>query len=297
MRTLGQDLRYAVRMLAKSPGFTLVAVATLALGIGANTAIFSVVRAVILRSLPYPEPDRLVVGSEYHERSGEMGIAWPTFLDWRERVRSLAPVAGYRLTRWNVSGTREPELLQGAEISASFLSALGVRPALGRDFQETDDRPGAEKTVILSDDTWRTRFGADRGILGRAIQLDAEPFVVVGVLPARFSFFPEKVDLYTPVGLNGATPGWLERGNHSRLRMLARRKPGVSIETVRAELGGIMRDLEKAYPKTKAQSDSSSSSPARTWRTSCWPGPPPGRGSSRSGSPSARDGGGSSGSC
>jgi FtsX-like permease family len=124
MRALAQDLRYAVRMLSKSPGFTLVAVATLALGIGANTAIFSVVRAVLLRSLPYPEPSRLVVAHEHHDRSGPMGVAWPNFLDWRERCRSLRDLAGYRLTRWNVSGTREPELLRGAEISAPFLSLL-----------------------------------------------------------------------------------------------------------------------------------------------------------------------------
>jgi putative ABC transport system permease protein len=250
MRTLSQDLRYAVRMLAKSPGFTLIAVATLALGIGANTAIFSVVRAVILRTLPYPAPDELVVTSEFHERSGEMGIAWPNFLDWREKVRSMGTPAGYRLTRWNVSGTREPELLQGAQISPAFLSLLGVRPVLGRDFQAADDRPGAEATVILSHETWKKRFGSDPSILGRPIQLDAMPYVVVGVLPAGFSFFPEPVDLYTPIGLNGAIPGWLERGNHSRMRALARLAPGASLETARAELGAIMRDLEKAYPKT-----------------------------------------------
>ena len=250
MRTLVQDLRYAVRMLAKSPGFTLVAVATLALGIGANTAIFSVVRAVLLRSLPYPEPHRLVVTHEHNERSGSMGVAWPTFLDWRERVQSLHELAGYRRTSWNVSGTREPELLPGAEISAPFLSLLGVRPALGRDLQEADDRPGAERTVIISDETWQTRFGSDPSIVGKPIQLDGLPYVVVGVLPRGFSYFPEPVALYTPIGLNGAEPSWLERGNHSGMRVLGRLAPGASLETARAELGGIMRDLEKAYPKT-----------------------------------------------
>ena len=118
MRTLAQDLRYAIRMLAKSPGFTLVAVGTLALGIGANTAIFSVVRAVLLRALPYPEPSQLVVAREHHDRSGATGVAWPNFLDWRQRCRSLSNLAGFRLARWNVSGTKEPELLRGAEISA-----------------------------------------------------------------------------------------------------------------------------------------------------------------------------------
>ena len=252
MRTLAQDLRYAIRMLFKTPGFTLVAVATLALGIGANTAIFSVVRAVLLRSLPYPEPDRLVVVSEHHDRSGQMGIAWPNFLDWRGQVRSLQTPAGYRLTRWNVSGTREPELLQGAEISSPFLSLLNVRPILGRDFQDIDDRPGAERTVLLSGALWKTRFGSDPAILGRPIQLDGRPYVVVGVLPPAFSFFPEPVDLYTPIGLNGAEPSWLERGNHSRMRALARLAPGARIESARSELASIMRQLEKEYPKTNS---------------------------------------------
>ncbi len=250
MRTLAQDLRYAIRMLLKSPGFTFVAVATLALGIGANTAIFSVVRAVLLRNLPYPDPTRLVVAREHHDRSGATGVAWPNFLDWKERCRALAPLAGFRLTRWNVSGTREPELLRGVEISAPFLSLFGVRPALGRDFQETDDRPGAERTALLSDELWRTRFGADAGIVGRAIRLDGLPYVVVGVLPPDFSFFPERVDIFTPVGLNGADETWLERGNHSSMRVLARLTPGASLESVRAELAGIMRQLETEHPRT-----------------------------------------------
>ena len=207
-------------------------------------------RAVLLRSLPYPEPHRLVVSHEHNERSGRMGVAWPTFLDWRERVHSLQNLAGYRRTSWNVSGTREPDLLSGAEISTPFLSLLGVRPALGRDFQEADDRPGAERTVLISDETWQTRFGSDPSIVGKPIQLDGLPYVVVGVLPRGFSYFPEPVALYTPIGLNGAEPSWLDRGNHSGMRVIGRLAPGASLETARAELAGIMRGLENAYPKT-----------------------------------------------
>jgi putative ABC transport system permease protein len=252
MRTLVQDLRYAVRMLVKSPGFTVVAIATLALGIGANTAIFSVVRAVLLRSLPYPDPSRLVVSHQFHERSGRMGVAWPDFLDWRERVKTMQPLAGYRRTAWNVSGTRQPELLSGAEISAPFLTLLGVRPALGRDLQEADDRPGAERVVLLSDGTWRARYGADPKIVGKPILLDAMPYVVVGVLPRGFSYFADPVDLYTPIGLNGAEKSWLERGNHSGMRVLGRLAPGATLDTARAELAGIQLDIGKAYPKTSA---------------------------------------------
>src|SRR4030095_11275761 len=139
------------------------------LGIGANTAIFSVVRAVLLRTLPYPEPAQLVVVREHHPGSGQMGIAWPNFLDWREQVQSLRTPAGYRLTRWNVSGAREPELLRAPEISPPFLSLLDVRPARGRDLQPSDDRPGAERTVLLSDELWKARFGSDPAIVGRPV--------------------------------------------------------------------------------------------------------------------------------
>src|SRR5262249_49136593 len=152
----------------------------------------------------------------------------------------LRDLSGFRLTRWNVSGTQEPELLRGAEISAPFLSLLGVRPVLGRDFLPTDDRPGAERTTLLSDEIWRTRFGADPGIVGRPVQPDGLAYVVVGALPPGFAFFPERVALYTPVGLNGADPSWLERGNHSRMRVLARLSPGASLATARAELDGVM---------------------------------------------------------
>ena len=184
MNALLQDIRYALRGLARSPGFTAIAVATLALGIGANTAIFSVVRAVLLRSLPYPESERLVMAREYNRARARWAWRGPNFLDWRERVRGLQDMAGYRMTSWNVSGTREPELLRGAEVSASFFPLLGVRPERGRDFTETDDRPGATRTVVLSSELWRSRFGADRSIVGRTIHLDALPYVVVGVLPS-----------------------------------------------------------------------------------------------------------------
>ncbi len=252
MTALVQDLRYAFRTLARSPGFTTIAILTLALGIGANTAIFSVVRAVLLQSLPFPESERLVVLRERHSRTGEMGVAWPTFLDWRERGRGLQGLAGFRMTRWNISGTREPDLLRGAEVSASFFPLLGVRPALGRVFAETEDRPGATRTVLLSSELWRSRFGGDRSILGRSVNLDALPYVVVGVLPPSFNFFPERVDLYTPVGLNGADPGWLDRANHYGMRVLARLSPGVTLDTARAEIDGIMGQIERDHPRSNS---------------------------------------------
>jgi len=252
MTTLLQDLRYGLRTLAKSPGFTAVAVATLALGIGANTAIFSVVHAVLLRSLPYPEPDRLVVMRERQIHSGEMGVAWPTFLDWRAQARSFQGMAGFRSDHVMLSGVGEPEMLRSAQVSARFLPLLGVRPAIGRAFDEADDRPEATPVAMLSNGVWKRRFGGDPSVVGRAVQLDASPYTIVGVLPASFAFFPEAVDVYTPVGLMGSRPSWLERGNHSAMRVLARLAPGVSLEGARGEMETIMLRLEKEYPKTNS---------------------------------------------
>src|SRR4029453_7103293 len=141
MNTLLQDLRYGIRTLVKSPGFTAIAVVTLALGIGANTAIFSVVHAVLLRQLPYPEPHRLVVIAEHHVRHGDMSVSWPDFLDWKERSRTLSSLAAYQTNQMTVSGAQEPELLQIGEVSAAFFPLLGARAQLGRVFLEAEDRP------------------------------------------------------------------------------------------------------------------------------------------------------------
>jgi putative ABC transport system permease protein len=252
MTTLFQDLRYALRSLAKSPGFTAIAVATLALGIGANTSIFSVIRAVLLRDLPYPQTERLIVLREHHPHAGDMGVAWPTFLDWRERSRGFSALAGFRKTQANVSGGREPEMLRVAQVSANFFPLLGVRAELGRAFAEADDRPGAARTVMLSDGLWRTRFGADASIPGKTIRLDALPYTVVGVLPRSFGFFPERIDLYTPVGLNGAERSWLSRGNHSGMRVLARLSPGATFTSAVTEMDGIMRQLEREHPDSSS---------------------------------------------
>jgi putative ABC transport system permease protein len=253
MNTLLQDLRYALRGLAKSPGFTAVAVATLALGIGANTAIFSVVHAVLLRRLPYPEPDRLVVMRERHIHHCCTGVAWPTFLDWREQSHSFrGGLAGFRTDHVMLSGTGEPEMLRSAQVSAEFFPLLGARPTLGRFFGATDDRPGAPPTAVLSYGQWKRRFGGDPSILGRSVDLDAVPHTIVGVLPPSFAFFPEPVDVYTPVGLMGSSPVWLNRGNHSGMRVLARLAPGASLESAHREMETIMLRLEKQYPDSNS---------------------------------------------
>ena len=252
MNTLAQDLRYALRALGRSPGFAAVAVATLALGIGANTAIFSVVHAVLLRPLPYPEAHRLVVVTERRLRLGEQSVSWMNFLDWRAGSRALAAQAAYGTDGVAFAGTGEPSVLRSGEVTAPFFSILGVQPALGRAFTEADDRPGAAPVALLSAALWRSRFGSDPSVVGRAIRLDGVPHVVVGVLPESFRFFPQPVDLYRPLGRHGAEPGWLERGNHQGLRVLARLAPGSTLPAARAELDTIMARLETQYPRTNS---------------------------------------------
>ncbi|HEX4438667.1 MAG TPA: ABC transporter permease [Thermoanaerobaculia bacterium] len=245
-----QDLRYGLRTLLRAPSFTAVAVVTPALGIGANTAIFSVVHAVLLRRLPYPDPDRLVVIAESQHVVGDMGVAWPDFLDMRERVRSMGPLALYRADDMTVAGQREPELLHVGEVSAEFFPLLGATPAAGRLLLSADDRPGAAPTVVLSDEMWRSRFGGDRGVIGRSLRLDAVPHTIVGVLPRGFSFFPKRVDLYRPIGLHGGDEVWLDRRNHSGARVLGRLAPGRALAEARTELDGVMRQLEAQYPES-----------------------------------------------
>jgi len=252
MSGLLQDMRYAVRTLGRAPGFTAVAVATLALGIGANTAIFSVVHAVLLRRLPYPEPDRLVVVAERGRASGDMGVAWPTFLDMREQARTVRPLALFRADEMTVSGGREPELLRVGEVSADFFPLLGATPALGRVLLPADDRPEAAPAVVLSDELWRTRFGGDRGVIGRTIRLDAVPHTIVGVTARGFGFFPKPVHMYRPIGLHGAEKVWLNRGNHTGARLLARLAPGATVAQARAEVVGMERQLELQYPDTNS---------------------------------------------
>jgi putative ABC transport system permease protein len=262
MNTLLQDLRYGLRSLLKAPGFTAIAVATLALGIGANTAIFSVVRAVLLRRLPYPEPERLLVITERHIRDGEWsgsgstrsrlrsggGVPWLTFLDWRAQTRSFRGLAGFHTSQVMLSGAGEPEMLLSAQVSAEFFPLLGVRPALGRLFGASDDAPGAPPTLILSDGQWKRRFGGDPSVVGRTIDIDTVPYTIVGVLPAGFAFFPEPIEAYTPIGLLGNQPSRQDRRNHDGMQVLARLAPGASLGSARSEMETISLRLEKEYP-------------------------------------------------
>ncbi|HEV3469202.1 MAG TPA: ABC transporter permease [Pyrinomonadaceae bacterium] len=251
MRTLLQDLRFAARVLWKSPGVSAVAIVALTLGIGANTAIFSVVNAVLLRPLPYPEPERLVRLSEDSERVPGMSVSYPNFLDWREQQTVFEQMAAMQLQSYNLSGGGEPERLSGRNVSPEFFSVLGVAPALGRAFMAEEDAPGRERVVVLSHGLWQRRFGADPGLVGRAVTLNGEPFTVVGVLPQGFRY-GSPTDVYVPLASALDETMRSSRGYHPGIYVLARLKEGVGLERAREEMKTIAARLGAQYPASNS---------------------------------------------
>ena len=257
MDTVFKDLKYAMRLLFKSPGFTAVAVLTLALGIGANTAMFSVVTAVLLRPLPFPEPDRIVAVGPRGTRSGQLNSSsYPDFFDYRDRSRSFEQLAAYHNTDQTLTGMGDPLHVRAVMASSGFFEALGVRPALGRSFGREDEKPG-QHTAVLSDRLWRERFGADPGVVGRGITLRGRPFTVIGVMPAGFQFpiGSTATDLWMSISrdaegdLPGDTPVTTQRGAHF-LSLVGRLKPGVTPEQAANELTGHIQSLAREYPNT-----------------------------------------------
>src|SRR4051812_21779133 len=208
-----KDLVFAFRQLRKSPGFALIAVLTLALGIGANSAIFSVVNAVLLRPLPYPEPERLVYLNEMNGGTNT-SIALPDYIDWRKDANSFQHLALSRLESRNLSGIpgREPERISVAFVTANFFNVVGLNPQLGRTFTEDEDKPGAPSLVVLSDRLWQRAFNRDPNIIGRAIRFHDQPFTVMGVMP-RDMDSPHGVDAWFSVMRRSAAPAWQNRAN------------------------------------------------------------------------------------
>jgi putative ABC transport system permease protein len=245
MDSLRQDILYALRRLRQAPGFTLVAIATLALGIGANSAIFSVVNAVLLRPLPFPEPDRLVLVAQTWE--GHPVVYSPqNFLDVEAQSRSFQGLAAIDTSGFTLTGQGAATRLDGAEVSASFFDVLRSRPALGRGFAAGENEPGKDKVVVLGEALWRTRFGGDPGVVGRTVQLNREPYVVVGIARAGFSY-PEGVEVWTPLEYDDVFRAKSRGAWH--LRVIGRLKDGVSIEAARDEVATIAARLAKAYPE------------------------------------------------
>ncbi|HZF38670.1 MAG TPA: ABC transporter permease [Blastocatellia bacterium] len=245
-----QDLRFGVRMLRTHPGFTAVAVLTLALGIGANTAIFSVVNAVLLRPLPFAEPDRLVSIAETHPEIPRVEVATPDFNDWREQARVFADMAAWSLKdlgKLALTEAGEPEQLQSTCVTPNLFPLLGVSPALGRNFLPEENQAGHDRVAIVSYGLWRRRFAADPNLVGRAIRLNGENHVVVGVMP-QDAQLPFDTDVWLPLSQLG-TDLLTNRVRHP-LEVVARLKAGVTVEQARAEMEAVAGRLKQAYPAT-----------------------------------------------
>jgi putative ABC transport system permease protein len=259
------DLRFAFRMLTKAPGFTLVAVFTLAIGIGANTAIFSVVNALLLKPLPFPEPRQLVaVGmTDTRDKSADIfgSLSYPDFFDFRDQNQTLASIAVFRDRPFALTSEQGATSVRGVRSSAEFFDVLGIKPSIGRTFSRADEQagggPGGFK-VILSDDFWHQHFGGDPNVLGRTLEVDREVYTVIGVMPPGFQYpiQSEPIEFYVTIAEEAATgdgskPVTQQRGNHM-VQAIARLKSGVSIERAQADLSAIAASLERQYPTTNS---------------------------------------------
>jgi predicted permease len=259
MLTLLQDLRFAIRQLRKSPGFALTTVLTLALGIGATTAIFSLINTVLLRPLPFPEPDRVMSAMALQTSGGAAGIAenlsYPDFFDWRTRNHSFEALASFHPDDRALTGAGSPQHLESQTVSSEFFRVLGVNPMVGRGFVADDEKPGAH-AAVLSHETWQSIFGADPNIVGRTITLDGKNYNVVGVMPKGFQFPIQNPSaaLWTTLADDTADkdPLTAQRGAHM-VHLVGRLKPGVSIVQARADLDLIARNLAAQYPDSNKQ--------------------------------------------
>ena len=247
---LRQDLRYTARTLARSPGFALTAMLVLALGVGANTAAFSVTDFVLIRPLPFPDSERLVKLWEKVPGYSQMELSPANYVDWKRMSKSFERMGAFWDTSVNLVGQGNPERLEGAAITADLFPLLGVQPAMGRLFTAAEDREGAPGTLLLSYQLWQAVFGGDAGVIGRRVNLDNEPFVVIGVMPRDFHFPSRDAELWMPTRFHEHDDDFRDR-NNNYLNVVARLKPGVSLDRARAEMGVVAGLLETQYPENK----------------------------------------------
>jgi predicted permease len=245
-----QDIRFGARVLARSPGFAAIAILTLALGIGANTALFSIVNGVLLNPLPYPEPERLVTLHESKPNFASGSISFPNFLDWQRENHSFLQMAIARPNGFTLTGQGESEQINAEFISADFFAVLGVKPVVGRMFRPGEDRVGAAPIVLISAGLWKRKFASGANVLGKSIALNGTDYTIVGVVPASFNLAImnfSATELYAPIGqwdnpfLNSRFAGL---GFHG----IGRLKPGVTLEQARADMGGVTQGLAETYP-------------------------------------------------
>src|SRR5437868_2467775 len=257
------DIRYGLRQLIKHPAFTIIAILTLALGIGANTAIFSVVNAVLLKPLPFPDPDQLIAigmtDTRQKSQTDLNSLSYPDFFDFRDQNRTLASSAVYRDRSFALTGAEGATSARGAKVSAEFFDVLGIKPKMGRAFVRDDEQggggPGGFK-VIISDEFWKKHFGADPNVIGHTVTLDRRPHTVIGVMPPGFQFpiQNDPINFYVSIAEDAANPDGSQaqtkqRGNHS-LQAVARLKSGATIPQAQSDLAAIAAALARQYPES-----------------------------------------------
>jgi predicted permease len=247
------DLRFALRQLRKSPGFTFIAVITLALGIGANTAIFSVIYGVLLRPLPYPDGDRIMIVTETDANQPQISVSFPDYVDWKRDNTVFENIAVARRESFNLSGLegRAPEQISGGLVTANFFKVIGLEPQLGRTFTEEEDRVGGPLLAVISDRLWQRLFERNPNVLGRTLNFGNQPYTVIGVMPPQM-FSPRTVDVWFPLMRHTDNPGWQTRDNHPGLFGWARLKKDVTVEKALSELKQIAARLAKQYPDSNS---------------------------------------------
>ena len=249
MFTLAQNFRFAFRRLKNNPGFTVVAVLTLALGIGANSAMFSIVNAVLLRPLPYRDPQRLMLLAEHWPQFPRLSLSYLNYKDWRDQSHSFEAVGAVRNNVMTMTGGAEAERLPSQNVTANLFHLLGVKPELGRTFSDAEDKPGAPPVALISHSLWERQFSSSPGVLGQSITLDNQSYSIIGVMPRRFEILQQAADVILPFEPWARTlPD--DRSWHPGILPIARLKPGVSLEQARSEISVIAKRLEEQYPET-----------------------------------------------
>src|SRR5437588_368278 len=248
------DLTFALRQLRKSPGFTFVAVLTLALGIGANTAIFSIVNAVLLRPLPYPDADRIMVLNESSGPGQNYSVALPDYFDWQHDNTVFEHLAATHKESRNLSGIsgREPERISCASVTRNFFNIVGLPPEIGRTFSEDEDKVGAAPVVVISDRLWQRVFNADANALGRSVILHDQSYTVIGVMPPQVTS-PQDSDVWLSMMRRSNNPAWMDRSHHPMIYVWGKLKRGVTVDQARIEMKTIAARLEKTYPDTNGK--------------------------------------------
>ncbi|HUR56166.1 MAG TPA: ABC transporter permease [Opitutaceae bacterium] len=242
-------MRFAFRQLLKAPGFTVVALLTLALGIGANTAIFSLIKSVLLRPLPYPHQEELVILWENMTNFDSASIAWLDLQDWQRDNTAFTAIGGYRRDSYTLTGSGEPEMLRGARTSAALFDVVGLPPLRGRVFTVAEDKPGAPALAVLGHALWQKNFGGRDDILGEVLTLNGEPYTIIGILPPEFNS-PTRSDFWTQLGRGSDAPNWQNRGNHPGIYAIGRMKPGQTWAAALADLKRISARIEKENPNS-----------------------------------------------